>query len=1031
MGHNEIFTSPMPSSLLKSLISVSLCLTACLAAFPLFAAESAERGSSSGTYRGRVISERFLHRQAETRGGTVAALLAEPLPLRQNQGDIAVIDTRNGVVTTPNFLDLQGRTLRFSPVGGGFSGVAEPQQLDEQARELGLSLALADDDGQRVELPFDFPYFGKVYRDLFVNSDGNLTFGEPDADTASRSFARAAAGPPRIAPMFVDLDPSRTGARVRAFVSGERAVFTWDGVPQFSRAGTGRRQIFQVELRPDGAIAFHYLTANLNVMVAGLFPGNLAGELTPADLSEGFPATAGGVAELFQLVPNTDPLAAAQQFYGSHDDTYDFIILFNNLSLGSGPGAFAFEINIRNEILGIGDLLSPSPVFDFGDDFGSPRRLASFINMGPLSQYPVDPLSQVPLIGENTTVSVLGQEVGHRWLTYVDFIDPETGLRSSDLLGRQRAHWSFFYNSNASVLEGNRIEDKGEGVSPRFETAETVARFSELDQYLMGLRAPEDTPASFLVRQPTGAGGSAAGRPPRTGVTFDGRRQEIPLDLIVAAEGPRIPGHTVAEKEFRFAFILLVDEDVSEVPAADLDKINLIRTAWQAFFAAAVEGRAEASTALVRMLHLSAWPAAGVLSGGTGAGRVEIAEPLQADLTVNLASDSGAAGVPATVAIPAGETAAEFPIAGNAAGVARLTAMAAQPGFDRAAARIEVSDRPAALTLEIVSGDAQAGAVDAPLPAPMVVQVRDANRLTYSGVELAVEVTDGGGSTTAPRVMTGADGRASIEWRLGPTPTLGLLRVSLVAAPAIAVTATATASGGQPVFLAEGVVSAASFNAAGTSAGVAPGSLASIFGVNLATGVESARSFPLPRELGGARIRINGTEVPLLAATPGQINFQLPFELFPGPATLSIATPTGESAAVTIPIAALDPGIFADSATGFGAIRFPSDGGIAATRAARPGETVEIFATGLGAVDPRTETGEAASGFLLSLTREEVTVLIGERRLPALFSGLAPLFAGLYQVNVTIPDNLPPGRYEVRLEIGGRLSDAVLLDIAE
>ena len=59
-------------------------------------------------------------------------------------------------------------------------------------------------------------------------------------------------------------------------------------------------------------------------------------------------------------------------------------------------------------------------------------------------------------------------------------------MNSRALLGRDEAHWSFFFASDASVMEGNDIEDLGGGV---FRTVGAVSRYSALDQYAMGLRA--------------------------------------------------------------------------------------------------------------------------------------------------------------------------------------------------------------------------------------------------------------------------------------------------------------------------------------------------------------------------------------------------------------------------------------------------------------------------------------------------------------------------------------------------------------
>ena len=248
--------------------------------------------------------------------------------------------------------------------------------------------------------------------------------------------------------------------------------------------------------------------------------------------------------------------AAAQRFYLNHDDNYDFLVLFNNFSLVPGNNAFAYEMNVRNEVLGIGSLLADNPLLDFGLQFGSRRRLASFLNMGPLSNYPSDPAQKILGLGENNTLSVMGQEAGHRFLAYVQVIDPVSSLPSRELLGRDFAHWSFFYNSEASVVEGNRIEDRGSGVTPRFLTVEAVTHYSPLDQYIMGLRAPEEVPPSFVVVNSSAPFSPSS--PPTVGVSFNGERRNIPLDLIVADEGPRVPESAVSQKRFTFAFVLLV-----------------------------------------------------------------------------------------------------------------------------------------------------------------------------------------------------------------------------------------------------------------------------------------------------------------------------------------------------------------------------------------------------------------------------------------------------------------------------------------
>ena len=200
-------------------------------------------------------------------------------------------------------------------------------------------------------------------------------------------------------------------------------------------------------------------------------------------------------------------------------------------------GTFAFEFSVANEVRGIG-----VDVFDSSRDFGSRGRLRSVVDMDRLSSYPQDPAQ--PFLGENNALSVLGQECGHRWLAYLEFRDGATS--STALLGRDEAHWSFFFDSDASHMEGNDIEDRGNG---QFRTVGAVSRYSALDQYAMGLRAGSDVPPMFLVTQ-VNSGGSASDAP-RIGVDIRGTRKDVRIEDIVAAMGPRTPDFASSPKAFR------------------------------------------------------------------------------------------------------------------------------------------------------------------------------------------------------------------------------------------------------------------------------------------------------------------------------------------------------------------------------------------------------------------------------------------------------------------------------------------------
>ena len=113
-------------------------------------------------------------------------------------------------------------------------------------------------------------------------------------------------------------------------------------------------------------------------------------------------------------------------------------------------------------------------------------------------------------VSVNTTLSILAHEAGHRFLTRTLLFDQEADAYSADLLGRQGSHWSFFFNSEGSFLEGAKILDHGPGASPfRFESTEVFRRFSEFDLYLMGLIPAEQVPPSFFVSRDMTRGHSA------------------------------------------------------------------------------------------------------------------------------------------------------------------------------------------------------------------------------------------------------------------------------------------------------------------------------------------------------------------------------------------------------------------------------------------------------------------------------------------------------------------------------------------
>src|SRR5262249_20396084 len=105
--------------------------------------------------------------------------------------------------------------------------------------------------------------------------------------------------------------------------------------------------------------------------------------------------------------------------------------------------------------------------------------------------------------------------------------------------------------------------------------------------------------------------------------------------------------------------------------------------------------------------------------------------------------------------------------------------------------------------------------------------------------------------------------------------------------------------------------SLAAVNAADYSAGsLAADSIAAAFGSNLAVGTETARELPLPFELAGTTVTIDGIPAPLFFVSSTQINFAVPSSVKEGAATIIVSTPAGSYAAGTVQIVPLAPAIF-------------------------------------------------------------------------------------------------------------------------
>jgi uncharacterized protein (TIGR03437 family) len=234
-----------------------------------------------------------------------------------------------------------------------------------------------------------------------------------------------------------------------------------------------------------------------------------------------------------------------------------------------------------------------------------------------------------------------------------------------------------------------------------------------------------------------------------------------------------------------------------------------------------------------------------------------------------------------------------------------------------------------------------------------------------------------------------------------------------------------------PVVGAGAVVSAAAFT---PQVPLAPGTIVSIFGTNLSASLGAAPSLPLGTLLAGTKAMIGGQDMPLLYTNSGQINAVVPYGI-PLNARSQVIVQRGNTVSMpeSVTIAASQPAVFTLNQSGQGqGLIFLSDGITLAdaSHPAQAGNVVVIYSSGLGAVDPPVAAGAAAPSSPLSNTANPVSVTIGDVQAQVQFAGLAPGFAGLYQVNAVVPSGVTPGSaVPLTLSVAGQTSPPVTMAV--
>jgi uncharacterized protein (TIGR03437 family) len=227
---------------------------------------------------------------------------------------------------------------------------------------------------------------------------------------------------------------------------------------------------------------------------------------------------------------------------------------------------------------------------------------------------------------------------------------------------------------------------------------------------------------------------------------------------------------------------------------------------------------------------------------------------------------------------------------------------------------------------------------------------------------------------------------------------------------------------------AGGVPDRLSGNAANYFGRFAPGMLATIFAFpnsQFGTETAAASTVPLPTTLGDVEVLVGGVAAPLIYSSPSQINFQIPS-----------ATPTGGSVEFQVVRASTgqilaswlfriddaSPGLFTADSSGTGQLLAVNQDGTLNSdgNPAKAGTYISLYGTGQGLISGMPAEGTPAEGDIA--TPQTPLVFINSGFVPSSdiqYSGLAPGYVGLWQINVKVPADAPPGDVIVYIAYDG------------
>jgi hypothetical protein len=477
--------------------------------------------------------------------------------------------------------DLAGRTLLFTPSGGGYSVAIT--ELQYETDRGAIATQFHPDSGSewhffRLALPeLEFPFAGSNRKELFVYAWPAVFFTPPQL-YSGRIFEPmlSLSGQSIIAPFLLPRTNFTTPApHLLVRQSSTAVILTWTtdllGTDYWDSFGFGFD--VQLQLRDDGTIIFSYRKTGALVWPAvGLWSG--AGMTLPdssLDLSEVASAPSRVLSlplyEIFS-VPELDIASVWRELQTEHryrDDEIDIVAIYQDFHTDLVYYAAAF-CNGGNA--GVDGLMRPSVAdrIQWGSRY--PRR-AALMHMNHV----LNP-------GDYT---LLLHEIAHRWLYYFDYVE-DGQLKTHD------GHPSYFTNTagafstsegDHSPLGGSAWRDNGDGT---FTTAifSGEPRYSWHELYFLGLAAPEEVAPWFYIDSPQPAGYDWQ----QGTVTYTGTRRPADLTSVFGANGSRNPPAATSQKHFRMVLVLITRDPSRPNPEALQRLLRLRVTAARAFASA-------------------------------------------------------------------------------------------------------------------------------------------------------------------------------------------------------------------------------------------------------------------------------------------------------------------------------------------------------------------------------------------------------------------------------------------------------------